>query len=197
MLQQFANELAGYLLKRRIVKEEDYEIYTYGIEALLSTLVNTVLVLGIGLALGMFVDTLIFLSAFAILRVYCGGYHARSHWGCILTYTVLYGCSMLIIRFLPGSFVFAFALAIAGLSLLIIFLLAPLEHVNRPFVGQEYKVFRLVSRIIASIEFILVVIFLLLKHRQLLTSLAISLAMLCVVFVLVFGKIKQRGGEKG
>lgn len=195
MLQQFANNLAGYLLKKKIVKEDDFEIYTYGLEALLSTFVNTVLTLVIGIASGMLSFTILFLIAFAILRVYSGGYHAKSHWGCILTFLVLYGCSMFIVRCLPSSFMTAFSLAAMGISLFAVFTLAPLEHVNRPFVGQEYKVFRLVSRIIAVIEAVLIIVLILIDQRHLQSSLTISLAMLSATFVLVYGKIKKVGGE--
>lgn len=195
MLQQFANGLASYLLKKKIVKQDDYEIYTYGIEAILSTLLNTIIVLFLGIAIGMIFETLIFLVAFAILRVYCGGYHSKSHWGCVLTFSALYGFSMLIISFLPSSASDVFSLVATGVSLCVIFILAPLEHANRPFVGNEHKVFRLLSRIIAIIEAGAIVLFLFSKHRHLHISLSLSLAMLCVAFILVYGKIKV-GGEK-
>jgi accessory gene regulator B len=49
MLQKVALNLTDHLQKMDIVSEEDREIYIYGFEAMLSTLLNTLIILAIGI----------------------------------------------------------------------------------------------------------------------------------------------------
>ncbi len=192
MVQQIANNLTDLLLKKEIVKEEDKEIYTYGLEALLSTVINTILVLIFGLLTGMLLETLAFLISFAILRVYCGGYHAKTHVGCILMFAGIYGFAMLVLTIMPAQYQGIFSMVAGGLSLLIILLYAPIEHKNRPFVGNEYKTFRMLSRIIALLEAGLIVLSNIFAYQFIKLALNVSMAMLSVVFILALAKIIER-----
>lgn len=192
MLQKLVGDLTDFLLKNEIVKAEDREIYDYGFEAVLSTVVNTVIVLVIGSLAHIFLESIVFLIAFAILRVYCGGYHARTHAGCILTFMLLYGSSMALVYVFPLEQAAWFSMAVGTVSLLFILKFAPIEHKNRPFVGNEYKNFRMMSRIIAAVEASFIFTISLFFSQYAKSALIVALAMLCVVFILALAKIIER-----
>ncbi len=192
MLQQVASDLTELLLKKEIVKEQDKEIYTYGFEAMFSTIINTILVLAIGIMAGTLLETLIYLVCFALLRVYCGGYHAKTHVGCVLTFVGLYGSAMYIPHLIPAQYNGLLSIAIGGISLTAILLYAPIEHPNRPFVGNEYKTFRKLARIIALLEAALIVFISAFCKDFSKIALIISIAMISVVFMLALAKIIER-----
>jgi accessory gene regulator B len=192
MLQKVALNLTDHLQKMDIVSEEDREIYIYGFEAMLSTLLNTLIILAIGIFTGLIPETIVFLIAFAILRVYCGGYHAKTHLGCILTFALFYGLAMTILTFFPLRYAGLFSTIIGAASVLFIFKYAPIEHKNRTFEGNEYKNFRMMSRILAAAEMSVIIIILRFFPDLARFSLTISISMLCVVFILAFAKIIER-----
>jgi len=67
MLDKCGSRIAGVLCDNRIIREEDKVIIVYGLDALLSTLINLVIILGLGLILGQLRQTVVFLLSFAAL----------------------------------------------------------------------------------------------------------------------------------
>ena len=55
------------------------DIYIYGFELLVSSVIETISLLLIGLLTGKFVETVIFIISFSSIRVFSGGYHANSY----------------------------------------------------------------------------------------------------------------------
>ena len=60
------------------------DIYIYGFELLVSSVIETISLLLIGLLTGKFVETVIFIISFSSIRVFSGGYHANSYFLLIL-----------------------------------------------------------------------------------------------------------------
>ena len=191
MLRQLTYWTTDQLLQKNIIKKEDYEIYQFGTEVIFSTVVNTAIVLMLGMILGFLFETVVFLIAFAVLRTYAGGYHAKSHWGCIISFVTMYGVCMLIVKFLPLEYVSIFSCILSGISLIAVLKLAPIEHPNRPFEGNEFKVYRFFAVGIAIFEVGLIVLFLVLIPGLAKISLILSLAMVCVTGILIFEKLKR------
>lgn len=195
MLQQLAVNLTDYLVRKNAAKQEDREIYIYGFEALLSTLVNTVLVVIAGILLGILTETIIYLIGFAILRVYCGGYHAKTHKGCIATFCLIYSSAMALVNYFPPEYSGSFSVAVGVLSYLFILKFAPIEHKNRPFVGNEFSAFRKVARIIGFLEVSIITYLAFVYPNLAKVSLILSAAMLSVVFIMIIAlAVNKRKG---
>lgn len=195
MIQRLSDRLTGQLILKGVISEENQEIYTYGFLALLSTVVNALIMIIIGILLGLFFETIIFMFAFGVLRVYSGGYHANSHFSCILLSASVYCLAMLTIKFMPTQYSHIFSVLIGIVSLVVIVIFAPLEHINKPFVGDEYNKFRFMSRMIAICELGIIFIIAIFFYKIIRVPVVISLAMLGVSFVLILAKIleKRRG----
>ena len=194
MLQRFSEQFTDFLSLKGIIQNENREIYTYGFVALFSTLINIIIIITIGIATGMFLDTVIFMFMFGVLRVYCGGYHANTHAACILFFITIYGVTMAVANFLPADHRVVFSLLAGLISFIIIFLLAPIEHKNKPFIGDEYSKFRFMSRIIAAFEFIAICIIAVFYPEAIKAAVLISLAMLSVTFILIVAKATEKRG---
>lgn len=76
--------------------EEDRNIYIYGIEILLSSVINIALCVSISLLCGRILDAFIFLIIFCSLRMYVGGYHANSHFECCGMFLFSYGLYLIL-----------------------------------------------------------------------------------------------------
>lgn len=84
MLEKLAKSAARFFVAQNIVKSEYQEIYAYGMEILLSTMVNGIIVLIISILSDTVLPSLIFFTAFIVMRSSAGGYHAKTHIGCML-----------------------------------------------------------------------------------------------------------------
>ena len=70
------------MVRNEIISSEDREIYVYGLKQGLILLINILTTLLIGFAFNKTTETIVFLASYIPLRVYAGGYHARTQMGC-------------------------------------------------------------------------------------------------------------------
>jgi accessory gene regulator B len=192
MLQRYSEQLTEFLMIKGIIQSENREIYEYGFVALLSTVINIIIVLTIGITAGIFLETIIFMFMFGILRVYCGGYHAESHITCVLVFIGIYGLAMTVVKFLPEEACGIFSVLAGVISFVFILFLAPIEHKNKPFIGDEYSKFRTISRIIAALELMAIFLITVLFSETIKVAVLISLAMLGVTFILILAKVEGK-----
>ena len=117
MIHSISSRIARIFVLYGESSEEDVDIYIYATEAIVATLFSVVIAIVISLIFGRVVEGLVFISSFALLRRYTGGYHAESHFKCILHFNCIMASTMVILHFVSmanGNFI---ALAIATLSL--------------------------------------------------------------------------------
>lgn len=142
MLETICTRLANYT----DADPETKEIISYGLETLLSTLNNIILLTILSALLHCLPQMAVYVLSFAGLRSSAGGYHAKNHILCLLEYAVtsvlgIFVSSLLIdyaAIYIPVAYLVTAAL---------IFLFAPKTHVNRPICKAEYQIFRKRSRI--------------------------------------------------
>ena len=84
MLNKMAVKITDKLVMKKIVSDDMADIYIYGFELLISFFFSTIGVLIIGIILGRFLQTLMFLATFILLRSFTGGYHANTYAVCSL-----------------------------------------------------------------------------------------------------------------
>ena len=89
MVRKISKKVTNRLLSRNAIKDEDYEIYQYGLEQLLTSILDLLTLLVIGLIMGMIWQGIIFVLSFMLLRKYAGGYHASTPLKCYLLTTLI------------------------------------------------------------------------------------------------------------
>ena len=85
------------------VDEEDKEIYLFGIYQGLIFLLNVVTALLTGIILDMFLESVLFLICFIPLRIFAGGYHAKTQFRCYVMSTVTTVILLYLIAFFGNS----------------------------------------------------------------------------------------------
>lgn len=139
-MTNISDKLLDGMIKEGIISDENKEIYLFGIKELFSQIFTYLVVLGIGLAFHMLIQTIVFIAAYMALRVYAGGYHAPTQFRCYVLSFGMIIAALLLIKWIDVT---GFAV-LAGIAFmgLIIYLLAPSEHKNKPLSQNEKKVYK-------------------------------------------------------
>lgn len=139
-MQKICEKLTGKLCRDNIIKEENAEIYEYGIYQLFVICINILTAAAIGLAFGQLWQCALFMAVFIPMRSFAGGYHAKTQNRCYVISAFIIAAAMAVIKFLDYSY-FVYALGICAVGILQIWL-APCENENKPLSQNEKRVYR-------------------------------------------------------
>lgn len=148
MIQGISNWLLE-LCNSKGVLDYDGEIFLYGVEVILTSLLNITLLLVVGLISGTADQAIVYFVSYAFLRKFIGGYHCDTNLKCItfnVSKYVLFAC---IYPYLEINNIFL--LPIILFTLILILYKAPYEHKNRPINETDKVVYKKYSFIIVSI----------------------------------------------
>ena len=160
MSNLLAERIANWLIQNG-AKSDKREVYVYGIECTISSLFVIATTLLFALLIGKTGITVIWFLFFLPLRHTSGGLHASSHIGCFLiSITIGIACILL-----NSVFKNHIAIIVVGnfIIIIIIFLCAPVLHINHPVSKKRLRKIKRTVRIIITIQSGLVVFFLLTK----------------------------------
>ena len=184
MFGKAAERLTNRLIKNNIIKQEDFDIYQFGIENFIMKACHIVSYLILGICFKLVPELLIFLAAFIPLRENSGGYHAKTPLKCYIVScgtVITYLCLM---RFLPND-IMEYSSILALASSLVLFIIIPVESENKPLDETEMAYYKSKAGFLIIIELALVLIFRLLLWSEL--SFIIALSLFYELFVALAG----------
>lgn len=136
-------ETAKFLLKHfhiaARVSEEQLEICQYGMEMILATLLNIGSVLLIGLLGNGWLESIVFLTGFSLLRKQTGGYHAGSYFTCNLSLVLCYGILLWLYHATVKDLNWISMAVIFFLHFLVWYFFMPVENENKPLTVSQRK----------------------------------------------------------
>jgi accessory gene regulator B len=151
MIGKKAAQLSAALARRGIIKAEDTDVYAYGLELMLSTTINILLVIVVSFLLNRPLSWLFFLLPFIPLRLTAGGYHAKTHLGCCATFTLGYA-ALLAAGILVSGLVTPLILTIVSIACFMLnLLLSPVPASNKPLNADEKRRNRSRSLVISAV----------------------------------------------
>ena len=193
MISKLAKNIAHFFVVQKIVEESREAIYAYGMELLLSDVLNALIVLLISLISHTLPAVIVFTTVFMGLRKFVGGYHANSHLSCLFTLVVV----MLIFSYgicnVSEKYTWVVSMGFVVISIPVIFNLAPVPHPNKPMSDEKKVKLKRHSRIFTLLLSILV--FLLIIFRLNTISLYVSSGIFLSAFAAVMGSRLNRGDE--
>lgn len=170
-----------------VIKEEDAEIYIYGINQILVSVLNVSSALIIGLILGMLLESIIFMAAYIPLRTFAGGYHAKTPTKCYILSLIIIIIVLAGIKYISVLDIVYYVVLTA--EVLIIILLSPVEDRNKPLDEIEEKVYKKRIIFITSAEFVISLLFKVIGLDNLFDVVVYSFVVLSCM--LIAGKIKS------
>lgn len=156
MFNKLSKSAANNLVRWGVVSGDSVDVCSYGIYILLNTVLNFLTTALIGVMFDMVLESIVLLISYLILRSYGGGYHADTPFRCYVISVAIIMCSLGCIKFFDITQYFYYLLLIVGVG--VVFILAPVENINKPLDECEYKTYRKMSFIVIFTELIVLVV---------------------------------------
>ena len=193
MITAISNWIVEVLIHNKIIDNEETEIYQYGFEILISSVLTCIIALVSGIIFKCLLASILYLVMFIVLRSICGGYHAKNYWQCNLIFLIVTLLSLAMFRFIMIEQFYAFHFIIIALSIIITAVYAPVENENKPLSKQQHFYYRIISMVMVVLLSLISCI-LIIKYRNKYGVLIDST--LLIVSVPMFITNPWRGGEK-
>ena len=185
-MQYLSTKLTEYMLYKKVIQEDDFEVYQYGIQNFLEISVSIICSVIIAFLLNMKLECIIFFLFFIPLRSYGGGLHMKTYCACLFFSCITLFLILLIVKYitLPCSISFMAYL----FSYLSLKLIGPVDHPNREVDNEENQLFKKKTNLFLLISlFIAVLLWYIEFEKYLLLE---ALIFLLISFTSFIGKIK-------
>ena len=136
MLTKLSQIIVDFFVKEDVVSEEQREIYHYGIELSVSTLMGLFIVLAIGVLSRRFTESVIFYIVFCLTRAFCGEFHAHSHLLCKVTFICVL-ILVLVMDLVLDNIEIYYWFVLYLYSLTIVCAFAPVENPNKRLTSYD------------------------------------------------------------
>ncbi len=193
MISKLAKGIAHFFVINNIAEKSKEVIYAYGMELLISDILNTLIVLLIALISHTLPAVIVFITVFMGLRRFVGGYHANSHLSCMTTLVAVMLTFCFGICNATERIAMIVSIGFVVISIPVIFRFAPVAHPNKPMSEEKGKKLKKYSRILVitlSLFSLLLMMF-----RQNKISLYVSSGIFLSALVAVMGKFLNRGED--
>ena len=191
MYSGISEKIANYLILHFSLnldkRYKDEQVVRYGIEIILSSMLNLVLLLLLGTFFWGLLETVVFVLFFCPIRQYAGGYHAKTHLRCTLGFLLFY---TLLSKFVYMMMNIKMCIIISVLCLFGIYIIAPVETSNK-LINADLRIrCRKKIILISCVEIIVFFIFILCSKVRYMQSGVIALLM--EIILLVLGWLENR-----
>lgn len=137
------------MVERRLISEDERELYCYGIQLLSEKLLGLCSMLIICILAGRVLQGAVFYLTYSLLRKYAGGYHAGRFITCYLSSC---GAVLFCVLLSYAPFANVASVIMTVISVPFIFALAPVGHPSRPLEKCEKVRYRKLTCIITVCE---------------------------------------------
>ena len=187
LLARLAGKIGNNLVHSGVIKEEDAEIYIYGINQILTSVLNVSSALIIGLIFGVFSEIAVFMAAYIPLRSFAGGYHAKTPLRCYVFSVIMLIVVSIGLKYLHIADCVYYAVLVA--ATLVVLVLSPVEDRNKPLDEIEQKVYKKRTMNIAAVEVMVCLALKFVGYDNLFVAVVYSFVVLS--FMRVAGKVKN------
>lgn len=158
MLLRISKRIVSEWSKSEIIMMEYEEAYIYGVQLLLSTLINISFIALISTVVGCSYAWIPFLVGFIPIRVTAGGYHAKTPLLCSTVFCGTYSIGIMLLGTINDTGLIPVCLFNSITAIVIVYLYSPLPAHNKPMSKIEMENKRTISIAIVSVLFLAMVI---------------------------------------
>ena len=158
MFHNLAVDIAFLLIKNKIVDIQQRDVYVYGLEVILLNGSLLIVFLITSLLCGAMINFWAYLIFFLPIRIFSGGYHAKSSESCFVLSTIMYGLSIAVTLFFPLLYQ-NWKWIIAGvISILVILVLSPMVNENNPLTESQQKRNRIIVCLLLAADLVVFIL---------------------------------------
>ena len=181
-MEFLSKKLTDYILKKNVIEKENYEIYQYGFESALETMFCFASAIAIAAFMHAIPQALFFSFFFLLMRSYTGGLHLKTFRACYI-----FSCLLLVACLFLAKNVSAYPIVstmIYAASVLVILIIGPVDHPNKPVEESDSKRFMLRSYIILGISIVTAIALFISGNRSYLFLEAVTFAFIAITGIL-------------
>ena len=187
LLDSASTKLTQYLIRNNVISGDDFPIYKYGLELLISSIIETVVICVLGSIAFTLFDAVIFIVCFVLLRSFSGGFHAKSYLRCTVYSTVTFCSVALAAKYLHLGLITLSVISIIDLAVIMVF--APVENPAKPIENDQKPKLRMISTLVC-IAFIVVSFVLYCLGIGYSAIIVYSITSVCILVIL--GRVKEK-----
>ena len=187
MFAHITEKIVSNMEKQNIIQTNRKSVYKYGINQMLNMLLNIITFIAIGLFFDMILETVIFTLAYIPLRIYAGGFHAKTPFKCWIISAIMLLLTLLFIRYVNADIKFYDLLALIGSAVIIAF--SPVEDKNKPLDSIEKIVYKKRCILVFAMELLLAVALRFFNKNDI--TICIEVTWFALSIMLIAGKIKN------
>ena len=192
MIAKLSHIIADFFIRQKVVPEEEREVYEYGFELSISSVIGILIVLAIGLISGQFWESIVFYIMFCFTRLFTGGYHAPNHLLCKITFAGAL-LAVLAADWLLKEIESYYWFVLHFYSLVVVCWLAPVENPNKELTEKQKVKCKVISIIAMAVWLAVMLLF-----RYLNSELdhIVALTLFCMANLMLLGIHKGRRTSK-
>lgn len=158
-LYHCADFCAEKLIQHTNTPSSHKPVFRYGIELTISTLSSILSILILSLLMNATTETIVFLTTYMCLRVWCGGYHAKTYARCFLSTNLTYLAVFAISKILPTLESVWPPLIMLFAANTVILAWAPVKNKNHPLSEERYYQNKRIARILLLVYDLVFILF--------------------------------------
>lgn len=186
-MERLAIKFTDYLIHKGVILQENRNIYQFGFQVGFEVVLNTVISILIAIICKMEVECIVFFLVFIPLRSYAGGLHLDSYFKCMVCSCLSLLFILLIVKYININSVLM--ICTVAFSIIIIKIIKPVEHINRPVSRKKYREFVKKLNITLMVLAVTSTIFFVLEMNRILFTIAVTMFFMAIILFL--GKIKR------
>jgi accessory gene regulator B len=181
-LEKVASYLTKYIFSKGVANKELFEVYQFGFISFMEITLSIIVSLIIAIWMDMMSECLLFFLIFIPLRSFAGGLHLKKYMNCLILSCFTFVFILITVKCVTlagtysciGSMIF----------LVIIRLLYPVEHINRPIDNEEKAVFKKKLIIIISVDLFISIFLFVMRWNKLAILETVTLAIIAITMVI-------------
>ena len=185
MINKLSSLISSKFVEHNIISKSVKDVYRYGIEITISSIIGFVITCLIGLLFRMLMQTMLFYVIFILLRSMTGGYHAKTYLKCNFIFSII---TLFIVTFSKAAYEMQISFGILTLlflpSIAIFIWIAPVENVNKPIKAEKRVYWKSISIVTSVLLYLLSLLLYKSQHTLEATVIVItifSVSILCMI----------------
>lgn len=150
-MNYIVSKILKYITVQNVISDDEdvQDFYRYGIEIGISSILNIVLVLLLGIIINRVLESIVFLVLFIFIRSFTGGYHADTYFRCNLLMCVTFVITVWINHMTVNKIPVTILIGLILLTEIIIFVLGPIENKNKPIDDSKKVILKIMGVIVS------------------------------------------------
>lgn len=191
-MNYLATRIVNFITEQGVISDdaEVQDFYRYGVEISISSFLNIFLVILVGVIIHHFIESVIFLALFILIRSFTGGYHADTYFSCNLLMCTTFIITVIVNYLISSRLSPLMIVVLICITELIVSVLGPIENKNKPIDDSKKTRLKIIGIVITLLINCIGLVF---SGNELGTM--IILTSLLIAILMVAAKIKEKRGE--